>query len=310
MLTYILRRLIWFPFLIAIIVFITFWLGFYGPGGPEVVLLGQRYSPETAERIRAEWGLDDPFWVQYGRYLSNYATLNFGESLVKYQGQPVLTLLLRRLPITLQLNLAAVAIGVPLGIALGAIAAFYQGTLLDRGIIFVAVLARSIPSLVMGPILLFIFARQFRLVPPGGWDGLFSASAILPVGILASGLVAGFARQTRASVLEVLSADYIRTARAKGLTQQAVMVGHVLQNASIPIVTIFGFVLGGLVDGTLFIETIFGIPGMGLLAFEAINARDYPIVIAITVLGAIAFSLANLWADLFYGVIDPRIREN
>lgn len=309
MLGYIVRRLIWLPFLIAIIVFITFTLGFYGPGGPEVVLLGQRYDPETAARIRAEWGMDDPFFVQYFRYLTNYASLNFGESLVKYQGQPVLRLLLQRLPITLQLNSAAILLGVPTGIILGALAAFYRGSLFDRVIIFSAVLVRAIPSLVLGPLLLFIFAGRLRILPAGGWDGLFTPSAILPVLILASGLVAGFARQTRASVLEVLSSDYVRTARAKGLGQQAVMIGHVMQNASIPLITIFGFVLGGLVDGTLITETIFGIPGMGLLAFEAISSRDYPIVIAITVLGAIAFSLANLWADLFYGVVDPRIRD-
>ncbi|HEY86084.1 MAG TPA: ABC transporter permease, partial [Chloroflexi bacterium] len=141
------------------------------------------------------------------------------------------------------------------------------------------------------------------------WDGLFSASAILPVSILASGMVAGFARQTRANMLDALNSDYVRTARAKGLTEVTVVGRHVLQNALIPLVTIFGFVLGGVVEGTLITETIFGIPGMGQLAFDAIGARDYPVIIAVTVLGAVIFALANLWADLFYGVIDPRIRN-
>ncbi|RME49144.1 MAG: ABC transporter permease [Caldilineae bacterium] len=309
MLPYIVRRVLWLPFLLAIMIFITFWLGFYGPGSPEVVLLGQRYNPETAALIRQQWGLDDPFWLQYVRYVRNYATLNFGESLTKYQGQPVARLLARRLPVTVQLNAAAIALGVPLGIALGMLAAFYHGSWLDRGIIFFAVLFRAVPSLVAGPILLFIFAKQLKLVPVGGWDGLFSASAILPVSILASGIVAGFARQTRANVLDVLNSDYVRTARAKGLSEAAVLFRHVLQNAFIPLITILGFVLGGIVEGTLITETIFGIPGMGQLAFEAISARDYPIIIAVTVLAAVVFALANLWADLFYGVIDPRIRN-
>lgn len=311
MLPYLVRRLLWLPFLLAIMIFITFWLGFYGPGSPEVVLLGQRYDPDSVavQAIRSQWGLDDPFWKQYLRYIGNYATLNFGESLTKYQGQPITRLLARRLPVTLELNIAAVIIGVPLGIMLGGIAAFHRGTLLDRSIIFFTVLFRAVPSLVAGPVLLFIFAKQLKLLPVGGWDGLFSLSAILPVSILASGMVAGFARQTRANVLDVLNSDYVRTARAKGLSETAILVRHILKNAFIPLVTIFGFVLGGIVEGTLITERIFGIPGMGQLAFDAIGARDYPIIIAITVLAAVVFALANLWADLFYGVIDPRIRN-
>ncbi len=309
MLTYIIRRLLWLPILLMIIIFITFWLGFYGPGSPEQVLLGQRYTPETAELIKAQWGLDDPFWVQYFRYLKNYIVLDFGESLTKYQGQPVARLLARRLPVTIQLNFGAIVIGIPLGLFLGAMAAFYQGSLVDRGIIFFTVLFRAAPTLVAGPVLLFIFAKQLKILPVGGWDGLFSASAILPVSILASGMVAGFARQTRANMLDALNSDYVRTARAKGLTEVTVVGRHVLQNALIPLVTIFGFVLGGVVEGTLITETIFGIPGMGQLAFDAIGARDYPVIIAVTVLGAVIFALANLWADLFYGVIDPRIRN-
>jgi len=310
MLAYLVRRLLWLPFLLAIMIFITFWLGFYGPGSPEVVLLGQRYDPETAEVIKEQWGLNEPFALQYVKYVQNYVSLNFGESLTKYQGQPVARLLARRLPITVELNLAAILIGVPLGVLLGAIAAMYHGGWLDRGIIFFSVLFRAVPTLVAGPILLFIFAKQLKILPVGGWDGLFSASAILPVSILASGIVAGFARQTRANMLDVLNSDYVRTARAKGLSEQMVMLRHVLQNALIPLITILGLVLGSIVEGTLITETIFGIPGMGQLAFEAIGARDYPIIIAVTVLAAFIFALANLWADLFYGIIDPRIRQS
>ena len=309
MLPYLIRRLLWLPVLLSIMVFVTFVLGFYGPGGPEVVLLGQRFSPELAEIIREQWGLNDPFWVQYFRYLRNYASLNFGESLLLRPGQPIAEMIGQRLPITMQLSAAALSIGIPGGIALGIIAAMFRGTILDRLIIFFSVFIRAIPALVAIPILLFIFARVLRVLPPGGWDGLFSKTAILPVLLMASGALGGYARITRASVLEVLSSDYVRTARAKGLTEQLMLTRHVLRNAFIPLITFLGFALGGLVEGALITETLFGIPGMGRLGFEAISARDYPIVITLTVLSAVAFAIANLWADIFYGVIDPRIRH-
>ena len=200
-------------------------------------------------------------------------------------------------------------IGIPGGILLGIVAAFNRGNLIDRGIIFTTTLIRAIPTLVAVPLLIFVFAYQIRIVPPGGWEGIFSTSAILPVLWMASGAFGGYARLTRASVLEVLSSDYVRTGRAKGLSETLLMYRHVLRNAFIPLVTFLGFALGGLVEGTLLIETLFGIPGLGRLGFEAISARDYPIVIALTVVAAAAFALSNLWADLFYGVIDPRIRN-
>jgi len=309
MLPYVIRRLLWLPVLLSIMIFITFVLGFYGPGGPEVVLLGQRFDPEVADIIREQWGFNDPFFIQYFRYLSNYISLNFGDSLLLKPGQPVAELIALRLPITLQLSVASLVLGIPTGILLGVLAAFTRGSLLDRGIIFTTILIRSVPTLVAGPILLFIFARQLRILPVGGWNGLLSTSAILPVFLMASGSLGGFARITRAEILEVLGSDYVRTARAKGLTEWLLMTRHVIRNAFIPLITFLGFALGGLVEGALIIEIIFGIPGMGQLAFDAISSRDYPIVIALTVLSAFAFALANLWADLFYGVVDPRIRQ-
>ncbi len=309
MLPYVIRRLLWLPVLLSIIIFITFVLGFYGPGGPEVVLLGQNFDPEVADLIREQWGMNDPFFMQYFRYLQNYATLNFGESLLIRQHQPIIDLIAERLPITMQLSAAALLLGIPTGIVLGIIAAFTRGSWLDRSIIFTTVFIRAIPVLVAAPVLLMIFAGQLRILPAGGWDGLFSASAILPVLLMASGALGGYARITRASVLDVMNSDYVRTARAKGLSERLLMIRHVLRNAFIPLVTFIGFALGGLVEGALITETIFGIPGMGRLGFEAINARDYPIIIALTVLSAFAFAIANLCADLFYGVIDPRIRH-
>jgi ABC-type dipeptide/oligopeptide/nickel transport system permease component len=164
------------------------------------------------------------------------------------------------------------------------IAALRRGDLLDRLVVFGVVFGRAIPVFVAGPVLLFLFARTIPLLPPGGWDGIFSRSAVLPVVLLSIGPMAVFARQTRAGMLEVMGQDYIRTARAKGLREMAVVLVHALRNAFIPLLTILGFLLGSLVEGTFITETIFGIPGVGQLAFESLTARDYPIIISVTAL--------------------------
>jgi ABC-type dipeptide/oligopeptide/nickel transport system permease component len=200
-------------------------------------------------------------------------------------------------------------IGVVLGITLGMVAALQRGRLVDRLVVFWVVLGRAIPVFVAGPILLFFFARTIPVLPPGGWDGIFSRSAVLPVLLLSIGPMAVFARQTRAGMLEVMGQDYIRTARAKGLREMTVVTAHALRNAFIPLLTILGFLLGGLVEGTFLTETIFGIPGMGQFAFESLSGRDYPVIMAVTLLVAVAYALGNLWVDMFYGVVDPRIRQ-
>jgi ABC-type dipeptide/oligopeptide/nickel transport system permease component len=188
-------------------------------------------------------------------------------------------------------------------------AALQRGKLLDRLVIFGVVFGRALPAFVAGPILLFFFARTIPVLPPGGWDGIFSRSAVLPVLLLSIGPIAVFARQTRAGMLEVMGQDYIRTARAKGLREMTVVTGHALRNAFIPLLTILGFLLGSLVEGTFLTEFIFGIPGMGQFAFESLGGRDYPVIMTITLLVAVAYALGNLWVDIFYGVVDPRIRQ-
>jgi ABC-type dipeptide/oligopeptide/nickel transport system permease component len=329
MLAYLIRRLLWLPVLLIIVSFITFALGYYGPADPIAALLGQRYDPEVAARLAHEYGFDQPFAVQYVKYLERIARLDFGES-IKYRNQPVLRLLVPRLAITIQLNAASSVIGVVMGIALGMIAALQRGRLVDRLVVFWVVLGRAIPVFVAGPILLFFFARTIPVLPPGGWDGIFSRSAVLPVLLLSIGPMAVFARQTRAGMLEVMGQDYIRTARAKGLREmtflttrvlrngrptlglrieRSVVTSHALRNAFIPLLTILGFLLGGLVEGTFLTETIFGIPGMGQFAFESLSGRDYPVIMAVTLLVAVAYALGNLWVDMFYGVVDPRIRQ-
>jgi peptide/nickel transport system permease protein len=289
MLAYLIRRLLWLPVLLLIVSFITFALGYYGPADPIAALLGQHYDPEIAARLAREYGFDQPFLVQYVKYLERIARLDFGES-IKYRNQPVSRLLMPRLLITIQLNAVSSFIGVALGMSLGVIAALKRGKATDRIVVFGVVFGRAVPVFVAGPILLFLFARTIPVLPPGGWDGIFSRSAILPVLLLAIGPMAIFARQTRAGMLEVMGQDYIRTARAKGMREM-------------------GFLLGSLVEGTFLTETIFGIPGMGQFAFEALGGRDYPVIITVTLLVAIAYALGNLFVDLLYGFVDPRIRQ-
>jgi peptide/nickel transport system permease protein len=308
MLVYLVRRLLWLPVLLIIVSFITFALGYYGPADPIVALLGQRYNPEIAAQLAHEYGFDQPLAVQYFKYLERVAHLDFGES-IKYRNQPVLRLLIPRLAVTIQLNAVSSFIGVTIGVLLGMTAALHRGKWIDRFVIFGVVFGRAIPVFVAGPILLFLFARTIPVLPPGGWDGIFSRSAVMPVVLLSIGPIAIFARQTRAGMLEVMGQDYIRTARAKGLHEMTVVTVHALRNAFIPLLTILGFLLGSLVEGTFLTETIFGIPGMGQLAFEALGGRDYPIIGAVTLLVAIAYALGNLWVDLLYGIVDPRIRQ-
>ncbi len=214
-----------------------------------------------------------------------------------------------RLLITIQLNAVSSFIGVVIGVSLGMFAALQRGKPADRLVVFGVVFGRAVPVFVAGPILLFFFARTIPVLPAGGWDGIFSRSAILPVVLLSIGPMAIFARQTRAGMLEVMGQDYIRTARAKGMREMGIVIAHALRNAFIPLLTILGFLLGSLVEGTFLTETIFGIPGMGQFAFEALSGRDYPVIIAVTLLVAIAYALGNLWVDVLYGFVDPRIRQ-
>lgn len=308
MLKYIVNRLLWLPLLLVIISFITFALGVYGPGDPVQQLLGQHSDPETVARIRREMGLDRPLVVQYADYLWRAVHGDFGESITVARGQPVSRLIARGLWVSVQLNAVAIALGIVVGVPLGVLAAVKRNTLLDYLTTASVVMGISFPTFLTAPILLWFFSYKVRLLPPGGWDGLFSKSVILPALVLGAGPIAVFARQTRANLIEVLDQDYVRTARAKGLPELLVLGRHALRNALIPLATIFGLMLGGLVTGAFITETIFGIPGIGRLGFRAFSARDYPVLTALTLLIAVSYTLANLLVDVLYAFIDPRIR--
>lgn len=309
MIAFIARRILWaLLFLLPAVTFITFALGVYGPGDPVQLMLGPRSNPEAVERVRHELGLDKPLLVQYTDYIGRAVQGDFGTSL-KFRGQPVARLLERCIGVTAPLNAVTLAWSIPLGILLGLFAAYKKDTLTDRLIVISVVLGISMPVFAIAPILLYFFAVSFHLLPPGGWDGIFSTKIILPTLVLGLGPLAIMVRQTRSAVLEVINQDFVLVAHSKGLPPKVVLSRHVLRNSLIPVTTIIGFMLGSLVGGSFLTELIFGIPGCGRMAFEAFGARDYPLIMAFTLLTAVAFILANLLVDVLYFFLDPRIRR-
>jgi len=323
--TFIVRRLVWLPVVLFFVSIITFAFGLYGPGNPVQVLAGLKATPETIARLNKEYGFDQPFHVQYLNYVFNALQGNFGYSLVKFRDQPVGALIAERLPVTIQMNLLAMVIGSVIGIPLGLLAGMYRGTWFDLAVRALSLVTVSIPLLFLLPFLTFIFSRRHDLFLPvqnlpfsvgpmlpmvaGRWEGIFSAKIILPVFIESLGFVAVLIRQMRAGMIDVLGQDYVRTARAKGLRERIVIFRHAMRNALIPIATILGLSLGGLVEGSFLVENWFGIPGIGQLAFDAFTSREYYTVMALTLLIAVAYVFANMFVDFLYPILDPRIRR-
>ena len=305
---YTLRRLLWMPFLLLIVTFITFTLLQFTPGDPVEIRLGNKYNPEVHERIRRELGLDDPLPVQYFRYVEGVVTrLDFGKS-SRYRNTSVKELMAKRLPVSLQLNLAAIIITLGVGIPVGLFAGLSQGTGWDNVTVAVALGFQSLPVFITAPLLLLVFALQLGILPTGGWDGFFSPKIVMPALVTGVPGIAFVVRLVRASVLDVLGQDYIRTARAKGLNETVVRYRHILRNAMIPVVTTFGFTIAGLAGGSFIVERYFGIPGVGLLGIEALFGRDYYVIMAFAITTTTLFLAANLVVDLMYPLLDPRIR--
>ncbi len=305
--TYILHRMVWLPIILLIVSFITFALGRFGPGDPVEVLMGQYADPVVIERIREQRGLNDNIMVQYGRYLKNVVQGDFGESF-KYRGRTVSELLKKKMWVSAQLNMAALFLSVSIGIPLGLFAAIRQGTLWDTGTVAFTLLGQSIPVFLTAPLVLLVFALKLDILPTHGWGGFFDTRIILPAIVMGVPGIATITRLTRASTLEVISQDYIRTARAKGLSEFTVQRRHVLRNAMIPVITMLGFSLAGIAFTSFIVERFFGIPGIGNLFIESIFARDFPIINAVIIIGTTMFVAANLIVDLLYPWLDPRIR--
>lgn len=308
MLLYIIRRVsIIIPSLL-VISFITFSLGFYGPGDPVRVLMGENWNDEeTYQVLRHQYGLDRPFLVQYIDYVSKIPKLDFGRSILKRM--PVRDMLVGAFLVTAQLGVLAIILLATLGIALGVLAALRQNSWLDYLIVSGGIILHSIPVFVLAPGLMILLVINLRVMDtPSGWDGIFSPKVILPVLLLTAGPLIVVIRQTRASVLDILSNDYVRTARAKGLSRRLVIVRHILKNALIPVLTTLGVVANFILIGSVFIESIFSIPGFGQTFFSALKARDYPVLMGTTLLSALVILVINLLVDLAYGWLDPRVR--
>ncbi len=307
MLAYMIRRLLWTPVLLVIVSIIVFVLGTYGPGDPVEVRLGQNYSPEAAERLREQMGLNDPVGVQWARYVWGAVRGDFGESFV-FQGRSVSEILGPRLWVSAQLNLAAFLITFVFGVPLGFYAAKRQGTWKDPGVVISTLALFALPVFIIAPFLIWVFALRLDWVPVSGWGGFFDARIILPAVTIGVPGIAVFVRLMRASTLDVLGQEYIRTARAKGLSELVVNYRHIARNAFIPILTILGFTFAGLFTGSLITELMFGIPGLGRISLDSIFARDFPVITAIVLIGASMLVIANLLIDFLYTIVDPRIR--
>jgi peptide/nickel transport system permease protein len=273
-------------------------------GDPALVLLPPDASPEDVRRFREVMGFNDPFFVQYGRFLKGALQGDFGQSV--RHGEPAFGLVVERMPATFELAGAALALALCLAIPAGIVSAVRRNTALDYLATVVALFGQSLPTFWLGIMLILLFSVQFHLLPSSGRGTL--EHLILPAVTLGLFTTARITRLTRSGMLEVLNQDYIRTARAKGVSDSPVVWKHALKNAAIPIVTIVGIELGTLLGGSVITETIFAWPGVGRLSVQAIANRDYPVVQAAVFLLASTFVLVNLMVDVVYTYLDPRIR--
>ncbi len=282
---------------------VSFFLTFL-TGDPAEIMLPPGATGEQIARFRAEWGFDDPIPVQYWRFVSRAVQGDFGASL--RHGQPALPLIRDRLPATLQLTLTAIVLAICLAVPLGLLSATHRGSSIDLVAMLVALVGQSVPNFWLAIMMILLFAVSWGLLPTsgrGGWEHV-----VMPATAIAINLMALLTRLVRSTMLEVLSEDYVRTARAKGLRELAVVGGHALRNALIPLVTVVGLQFGYILGGAVVIETVFTWPGVGLFTIQAIVNRDYPVVQASVFILATAVVLINLLVDLAYGWLDPRIR--
>jgi peptide/nickel transport system permease protein len=300
-------------FIVATIVFLTLHIV---PGDPAEILLstgGSAPDPALVEDLRRQLGLDRPLFEQYLTFLGNLSRLDLGKSLV--DDYPVAKEIALRLPRTLQLIAAGVLLSILVGVPTGVIAALTPGGAFDRFASATAGLLLAVPVFVLGTLLILLFTQTFRLMPAGGYIDPrvnfpgFLMMVTLPAIAIAKGLAAVLFRMTRASVLDVLSKDFVRTAKAKGLTAQRIAIRHVLRNALVPILTVLSLHMGTLLGGTVLIELVFNWPGLSTPLLRAVESRDYPMVVGIVMTISLLFLLINLATDLLYGLLDPRARQ-
>lgn len=303
MLKYISKRLLYMFLSLFLIVSATFFLMRAAPGGP--FSAEKKLPPEIEANLNEFYGFDQPLYVQYFDYLKSVATLDFGPSF-KYKGQTVNDLIGNGFPVSFMLGMEAILLALAFGVLLGVISALKHNKWQDYTAMIIAVLGISVPSFIMATALQYIFAMKLELFPVARWESW--AHTFLPALALASTPMAFIARLTRSSMLEVLNNDYIRTAKAKGLSKPVITVKHAIRNAMLPVVSYIGPLTAGILTGSFVIEKIFGIPGLGLHFVTSITNRDYTVIMGVTVFYSILLLASVLIVDILYGLIDPRIK--
>jgi len=303
MLSFILRRLLIIIPMALLVVTLTWGLIRLAPGN--FYSSEKKLPPAIEENIKKKYGLDKPWYEQYGLMMWHIVQLDFGDSL-KYQGQTVNEIIRRHLPYSATIGILAYLLALVIGLTAGIIAALKQNTFWDYGSMALAMLGLSVPNFVFGPILVLFFALGLYLFPPARWGGL--SAIVLPVITLSAIYAAYIARLTRAGMLEVMRSDYIRTARAKGLNERTVLLKHALRGGIIPVVSFTGPALAALLAGTVVVERVFAIPGLGNIFIQSVLNRDEPLTLGIVAFLSILIMIFNLIVDVSYGFLDPRIR--
>ena len=309
---YILRRILATIPVMAVVALFVFSLLYLAPGDPAAVIAGDQATPEDVERIRASLGLDRPYLVRFGAWVGDILSGDLGTSI--FTNLPVSTMIAQRVEPTLSLCVLTLILAVSIAVPMGVVAAWKQGTAIDRAVMGFAVLGFSVPVFVVGYLLAYVFALELDWLPVQGYtpfrEGFLPwlENLILPAVALGGVYIALIARITRATMLEVLGQDYIRTARAKGANQAGILFVHALKNAAVPIVTVIGIGMALLIGGAVVTESVFAIPGLGRLTVDAILRRDYPVIQGVVLLFSFVYVLVNLLIDLLYTLFDPRIR--
>ena len=304
MIRHFLQRLLYTVPALWLILTMVFLMIHIVPGDPVLQMLGQDARVEDLAQLRHTLGLDQPLGVQYVRYLGGLARGDWGQSM-RYSA-PVRPIVLQRFPATLELSLAALAVCLVIAVPAGVFSAWRRGSRGDRATSLFTLLGLSVPNFALGPILILVFSIEIGWLPVSGRGGI--SHLILPAATLGAALAAILTRMVRGSMIEELSSDYVRTARAKGITETSVLFRHAFPNALIPVITIVGLQFGSLLAGTIVTETIFSWPGIGRLAVQAISARDYPLLQGCILLIAVSYVAVNLLTDLVYAAVDPRVR--
>jgi peptide/nickel transport system permease protein len=312
MFVYVVRRIVATIPVMAVVALFVFSLLYIAPGDPAAVIAGDQATPADVEKIRQSLGLDRPFLIRFGEWVWQIARFDLGTSI--FTGLPVTQLIAQRIEPTLSLMVVTLILAVTVAVPLGVLSAWKAGTIIDRGIMAFAVFGFSVPVFVVGYILAYVFALELDWLPVQGYTPIAQGvwpwlqNLILPAIALGMVYVALIARITRATMMEVLQQDYIRTARAKGIGQRGVLFLHALKNAAVPIITVIGIGVALLIGGAVVTESVFAIPGLGRLTVDAILRRDYPVIQGLVLLFSFVYVLVNLAVDLVYTLVDPRIR--